>query len=115
MNFGLIIAVLAVCTSAARLGFHGSIYQYSNFGYLSPKEVAYMKKILKLKCLQKYGPRFCWFILEDFNNGLKHGHEHGLGQGHGIGHGQFQIWNAYFLKWHWNDELEFKLLCVAEF
>ena len=85
MNFGLIIAVLAVCTSAARLGFHGSIYQYSNVGYLSPKEVAYVKKILKLKCLQKYGPRFCWLILEDFNIGLKHGH--GLGQGHGIGLG----------------------------
>ena len=80
MNFGLIITILAACKSAARLGFHGSVYQYGNFGYLSPKEITHIKKILKIKYVQKYGPRFCWPTIS--NLGLKHGLETYVQAGH---------------------------------
>ena len=59
MNFGLIFTMLFGCSLAARLGFHGSIYQYSNGQNLSPKQVAVIKKLLKQKCIQTYGNRFC--------------------------------------------------------
>ena len=61
MKFVLILSMLVGFGSAARLGFHGTIYNYGNAGYLSPKQVAAMKRILKMKCIKKYGPRFCWF------------------------------------------------------
>ena len=62
MNFGLFFTMLPTSTHGtvtSRLGFHGSIYQYGNFGDLSPKQVAFIKKILKQKCIKMYGPRFC--------------------------------------------------------
>ena len=59
MNFRLIIAMLIASFSATRLGFHGSIYQYADFGYLSPNEVAAIKEIIKQRCIAIYGPRFC--------------------------------------------------------
>ena len=59
MKFVLILSMLVGFGSAARLGFHGSIYNYGNAGYLSPKQVAAMKRILTIKCIKKYGPRFC--------------------------------------------------------
>ena len=59
MNFGLIFVMLFACISATRLGFHGSIYKYSNVRSLSPKQVAAIKKLLKQKCIQTYGNRFC--------------------------------------------------------
>jgi len=59
MNFVIIIALFATCISAARLGFHGSRYNYGQFGSLSPKQALLIKKLLKLKCLQKHGQRFC--------------------------------------------------------
>ena len=59
MHFGFFFSMLIACLSATRLGFHGSIYQYADFGYLSPKEVAAIKKIIKQRCIAIYGPRFC--------------------------------------------------------
>ena len=59
MKLGLIFTMLLVFGSAARLRFHGSIYHYGNAGYLSPRQAAVLKKILKIKCIKKYGPRFC--------------------------------------------------------
>ena len=62
MNFGLVFTMIMACTQgtmAARLGFHGAIYQYADFGNLSPKQVVAIKKILKQKCIEMYGPRFC--------------------------------------------------------
>ena len=59
MNLSFIIALFAVGISTARLGFYGSIYKYGDFGNLSPQQVAYIKEILKLQCLQMHGRRFC--------------------------------------------------------
>ena len=60
MNFMIIISMLLACMSAPKLGFNGSRYQYGLYGNLSVRQASIINKILKLKCLQKYG-RFCWF------------------------------------------------------
>ena len=61
MNFSFIIALLAAvnCISAARLGFHGAVYDYGSVGNMSPQQAAFIRKVLKIKCLQKYARRFC--------------------------------------------------------
>ena len=63
MNFTIIIVFLAQCISgarldSARLGFHGSKYHYGQFGNLSPRQVAILKKVMQIKCQRKHG-RFC--------------------------------------------------------
>ena len=42
--------------------FNGSKYHYGQFRNVTPQTAAIIKKLLKQKCVQKYGKRFCWLF-----------------------------------------------------